>query len=488
MPVTTPKQPRPKPPRAKTAAAKSKSKGDVNGDSSGKNVFRSASVQGATMAMEGLNLRPLDFYTSPSTLFEALEAQVRGIHPVRLLRADWVLQRAEQLSAAATTEERAALALPRRQELEMSCPEAYYSMDALRSLPTQGESQQLAICAVSHAWATADHPDPLGEQLCNLADVIRRAQAGLLPSQQERNTTYGNWRCAPLARDFGIFFDWASLCQKTADAPRTPDEVEAFSAALATMQLWYVHPRVSTIILSSPPRVGPDGGSPSYLERGWPTVESAWASLCKWKTTSGDPMLGAKGEGGSGSWPPLLDAGSESGEARRLPPIHPERMADLLATKHFTSRKADLPLVLQLYRETAISVLGGIEKLRYTLSGWGPAEAIALSEVLPLCVQADVLILFENPIGDEGVAAICASLAAGALPNLTALNFNATGIGDSGLASCANLIRGGGAPKLRRLHVRDHQGSKRAVDALVKVATARKAAASGKLQVLHDSE
>ena len=77
----------------------------------------------------------------------------------------------------------------------------------------------------------------------------------------------------------------------------------------------------------------------------------------------------------------------------------------------------------------------------------------------------------------------------------TQLQFGATfadlpvpGIGDSGLASCANLIRGGGAPKLRRLHVRDHVGSKKAVDALVQAAATRNKATGGKLSVQHDSD
>ena len=153
--------------------------------------------------------------------------------------------------------------------------------------------------------------------------------------------------------------------------------------------------------------------------------------------------------------------------------MHPDRLEALLSTKRFTSPKADLPLVLRLYRETAVSVLGGIEKLRYSLCGWGAADASALADVLPLCTNASALILFENPIGDEGVAMICEAIIAGALPNLAVLNFNSTNSADDGLFAIVRLLKSVGAPKLKRLHIRDHHAGRAAADAIMLAARSR---------------
>jgi hypothetical protein len=58
---------------------------------------------------------------------------------VRLLNSDWLFAHADALAAATTNEERAALALPCRQELERNHPEAFLSVKQVRKLTTNNE-------------------------------------------------------------------------------------------------------------------------------------------------------------------------------------------------------------------------------------------------------------------------------------------------------------------------------------------------------------
>ena len=54
--------------------------------------------------------------------------------PVKLLKWEWIEKRADKLRSATTDEERRALALPRRQDLERDEPDAFYSAEEVRKL------------------------------------------------------------------------------------------------------------------------------------------------------------------------------------------------------------------------------------------------------------------------------------------------------------------------------------------------------------------
>ena len=180
------------------------------------------------------------------------------------------------------------------------------------------------------------------------------------------------------------------------------------------------------------------------MERGWPTVEMAWSMLVKQNYTNTRDY---------GSWPMLLDAGRECGEPIRRAPVHPDRLEALLSDKRFTSRKADLPLVERLYRETTLSVLGGAEKLVYARCGFDAEQAALLAEVLPLATKATTLGLMDNPLRDAGVAAVCGAIKQGALPELKELVLRQCGVGEEGFRAIGELLGSGAAPKLREIYV-----------------------------------
>jgi len=394
-----------------------------------------------------INVPPPECYITPDSLYTLLEPAAEGKPaPVRLLDSRWVLERADALAAAATDAERERLALPRRQELERRHPEAYLGVEEVRALPT-GWDGALAVGAVSHAWLEVSHPDPRGEQLVRIAALIRKAQGGKLRRQQpawDVDPTIPPYQ--PLPARVGLFFDWASICQhqKAADGSiaieRTADEEAAFRAALESMQIWYVHQKLFAILVTDLPARCAGTVAP-YDARGWPTVERAWANVAKPNSIS--------------CWPMLYDVGTGD-EAARAAPLHPQQVAELLATKKFTSPKADLPLVLRLYNETIISVLGGATELNFNDAGWQPRDGVSFARVLPYCAEVEEIFMVGNPIGDEGCAAIAeAATRAGVLPKLKRLAVFGNEIGDAGCRALAAAVRAGALPQLTSMVFRE---------------------------------
>jgi len=230
----------------------------------------------------------------------------------------------------------------------------------------------------------------------SLARVIRRAQKSELPGQTDYKGEPHDIQRLPA--EFGLFIDWVSLCQKDDDGQRTEAERAAFNDALSTMQLWYAHQALFGVVLSAPfsdPKV------PAYDARGWPTAEQAWMFLVKSKDVF--------------AWPPILDAGSETGERKRPAPIHPDELEALLEEKRFTSPKADKPMVSKLYRETAMSTLGGAKTCKYIKLGWGDEELRNLAKVLPMYKELRQLnITYNDGITKEGCEVLARALGADA--------------------------------------------------------------------------
>ena len=429
-------------------------------------------------------LPPAGTYSNEESIFELLRPIDEGcLTPVKLLTTAWVKARAAKLKAATTDDERRKLALPRRQDLERDEPEAFMSVERLKELPvgTKAGGYKLAAAASSYCWLTPAQPDPLGEQLVALAEAIEKAE------------TQGS---RPFPSEAAIFVDFASLHQKdpnlwhpccsgptykppeerTAEeaaaadayqASRSSDENAVFNEALPTMNIWYAHTKL-TAFLS---RTLPEGyeSVTGYEDRGWPTCEELFVALATASTMF--------------CWSPIFDVGA-SEPYRRRAPLTPTAMARLLAHKRFTSRNADLPMVIALTTRTILSVFRDATELKYLELGWGDDEVMQLVEVLPLCssvrmlnlsslggnkisargVRALVkafsdgelpmlekLYLLENGIGDDGAKALAGAIGKGALPNLQDLRLRSNQIGDDGAMALAEAIGKGALPKLERL-------------------------------------
>ena len=157
--------------------------------------------------------------------------------------------------------------------------------------------------------------------------------------------------------------------------------MEAFGHALSNMQLWYAHPLITGFMTRSLP-AGYES-LPGYADRGWPTCESSWIALAKAKRLV--------------SWAPVFDVVGDV-QYRRQPPMTPAALARLVASKRFTSKKGDLPMVIELNTRTIISLFRDVVELGYTGLDWGDKEMVQLCKVLPFCRSLTKLLLYQEQV------------------------------------------------------------------------------------------
>ena len=355
----------------------------------------------------------IEDYRDPESIHAQLLPRGGLEHPpVKLLKWGWMEQRADRLRSATTDEERRALALPRRQDLERDEPDAFYSAEEVRQLETNYsdaiELTQLSIVSVSHAWETSVHPDPRGANLLLLVDAIKRAQttkeetawgdAMLLPSSLavffdfcslfQRDPTLFEASETPEAKEEGEERDAfiAALKAKTAfyggeayDKSRSEAEGRPFKAALDNMEVWYAHAGTTVVLLTETP----EGSSAvPYDRRGWPTFESSVAMLIK-------PYLGR------GTCPSLIDVSLRASVCKRFAPRTPDGMHKLLMEKKFTNG-ADREVVVKLYTNVAERCIYPAEILDYDGFRFGDEEMKVLCEWFPKCEMVETLYLVNN--------------------------------------------------------------------------------------------
>ena len=198
--------------------------------------------------------------------------------------------------------------MPRRQDLP---DDAILPVATLRAsyeeAPAHVRDAVLPIVAISYCWLTAQHPDPHGEQLEHIAEIL----------EYEMFYEWDDMQCyTDYYDDMGVFWDWASIFQKdhhlfdASETPeakaegaeraafltelkagtkhyggqayeesRSPREKEAFDYALKnTMDLWYAHQCTTVIFVTKLP---PWFSGRTYDERGWTFFERCCAELIK---------------------------------------------------------------------------------------------------------------------------------------------------------------------------------------------------------------
>ena len=360
----------------------------------------------------------IEDYRDPESIYAQLVPRGGLEHPpVKLLKWGWMEERADKLRSATTDEERRALALPRRQDLERDEPDAFYSAEEVRQLKTGGfgSVKQLSIVSVSHAWETSVHPDPRGANLLLLVDAIKRAQttpdevaegrkAKLLPSSLavffdfcslfQRDPTLFEASETPEAKEEGAERDAfiAALKAKTAfyggeayDKSRSEAEGRPFKAALDNMEVWYAHEGTTVVLLTETP----EGSSAvPYPDRGWPTFESSVAMLIKPGVSSEE-------------WPTLIDVSLRASVCKRFAPLTPEGMHKLLMEKKFTNG-ADREVVVKLYTNVAERCIYPAKDLDYYGMGFGDEEMTVLCEWFPKCEEVEKLFLYGNAFTATG--------------------------------------------------------------------------------------
>ena len=154
-----------------------------------------------------------------------------------LLRAEWLIKLAE--------DEEEQEKLGHRGEL----PEEAFYEGPVWQFVEYPFFHGVVVVALSYMWATADHPDPTGEQLRDVAKFLKWLQ-----------TTDDYENCTIV-----VFWDWASLYQDKPHGSRAARKTALFKLGLMNVNLWYCH--IWTFTLMN--QMKPEGRVFGYTESGW---------------------------------------------------------------------------------------------------------------------------------------------------------------------------------------------------------------------------
>ena len=308
-------------------------------------------------------------YTDPEAIFAALEGP-----ETEMVRGTWLRD-----APPGTV-------LGKRGELP---PEAIIGVQELRKIYAKAKPKygSLPFIALSHYWRTKSHPDPQGETLA----LVSKALKSQWKHYEENGVT-----------DVGVFIDWPSLFQE----PRTEEQLVIFRESLGAINLWYAHKLTTVYIVS-----GGEVDGLTYDDKGWTSFEYLLANLIKVANTSARK-----------DWPMLLDLGQDDPVQGKARPPPAEPLAFYAGHSHgakvYTNGADRDKIVAPKFRKTMEEVLGSVEELNYNKLGWGDAQIVELSVVLPLCARLTKLQLMYNAIGDNGCIALAKPIASGSLAQL----------------------------------------------------------------------
>jgi hypothetical protein len=295
------------------------------------------------------------------------------------------------------------------------------------------------VVALSYMWQSADHPDPDGGQLRDVARFLRWLQS----TEKYKKRTVA------------VFWDWASLYQ---DKPgeglagsRTEEQALSFQSGSQNVHLWFGHTKVISLLSTSQP----PGRSFDYFEGGWTTFEKFVSEFRKHKSmvlvleevfkvlddeAVKDPQY-RFARLNKESYDKVAEVSGKS--AHRSLAVAPDSMDDVLARKKFTE-SADIGVLQDLYRKSFHAVVCEVTELNFGSAAGEDAYSLITTEewqafcrdVVPLCVRLETLSLNRNAHLAVDIAELVAKLP----PTLKELNLNNTGCsGDAGKADWARL-------------------------------------------------
>merc|ERR1719210_494572 len=101
---------------------------------------------------------------------------------------------------------------------------------------------------VSYPWLTQQHPDPTGFHFQTIRQYLTKHVAALSTDAEE----------------FGVFWDFASLPQRSSDGSKTEEERRAFSRGLEVMHMLYSSAETMVIQLTAMPEATSYLGSQAF--------------------------------------------------------------------------------------------------------------------------------------------------------------------------------------------------------------------------------
>ena len=289
--------------------------------------------------------------------------------PVRLIDARWLIWLAEQQGSV----------WRRRQELP---EEAFIGLNGLRQMP-EGYARSLRVLVLSQPWRTPTHPDPTGETLKLLANVLR-------------------YFLENVGGTYAVFVDYLSLVQCDENDHRTPYEDQLMKVALGGLGKMYAHRFTCVIKVAPLPEHATESTRPS-VEGGcaWCFTESSLRSLVSSNTLDLAHFTNTEES---------LREVFENCKERRPPPLAPSAFNGIVVKLRFTSPHADTALVKVLYASAFQSLMANALNLDFSNLCWGDEEAIRLADVLPAVHSVRFIHLQRNKIGNAGLHALARAI------------------------------------------------------------------------------
>jgi hypothetical protein len=283
-------------------------------------------------------------------------------------------------------------------------------------------------------------------------------------------------------------FSFCSLYQKGNDGEqRTPAETQHFSEALGSLSRWYAHPKTIILKVTKLPEGYPNGftfpegitaNQADYYGRGWCYCESSLCNLVK----DFDYVLDLANL-------PLLVSTDAAEEVRaiaracragRAVPLLPATFSNVLESKSFTSKKADLQVVSSIYAAGFATRMASAKQFNFTGLQWGDDQVSSLAAVLRGggLALAEELFLNMNRITDAGIATLATAMCATTdeppcLSKLATLNLSSNQIGDAGASALIDALGDGALPSLTKIHLEQNLVSVELQHKLNELLTAR---------------
>lgn len=267
--------------------------------------------------------------------------------------------------------------------------EAKVDLSQLRQaeLPSDALTESLNVAVLSYGWASSEHPDPTGEQLRQMVPAL---EALVFTSRKEALGGPYKW---------GLVWDYMSLPQRLQKHNpaamnerdgRSAYELARFRAGLESINVWYGHPRVTTLVCDWPMPSDSQNGLP-IDRRGWCIFEKSLSTCTK---ASGCFLalskLGLRDEGKAIDRPQAL-RGICAGQGG---PLTPEAFASYLRDGmareeespgsgfRFTNGKDATDVCIPQYEQGFLQRISSANALCFPRCGWRDRDVKALIDAL----------------------------------------------------------------------------------------------------------
>ena len=272
------------------------------------------------------------------------------------------------------------------------------------------DDESVLVLTISYCWASKAHPDPDGEILKELCELIEYL---------DESRHYNDWNDKVNGigdKKIVVFLDYMSLPQKTAQSGITLLQMHAFNVGLMQcVNVLYASTCTMTILCTKSHEHCLDTRA-AYLESGWPMFECLISMLIKdsdmvidlpralewirkmW-TRPGDDDPGAQCNQS------LYFLREDNRRATRRPPVHPNEFSKRVKTYTFTNN-SDSDFVDGKYRTTYGDIVGFTKKVDYSdiPLALGDDWKLFLHQVL---VSAAVVSIAISIVGGAGASGGC---------------------------------------------------------------------------------